>query len=248
MWDNAPLLRTIADTLITASVLAILYGVIWYAVHLPGAMPLHTVRLSAVPQRVAAADVLAIVRSELRGNFFTVNIEQLRTALEKLAWVRSVNIRREFPQSLVVQLEEQQALARWNGDELINLQGELFDANTDQVLPEFFGQEKRGDPLEITNYYAQFSQQLTRLDMHIAQLTLTPRHAWQIRLSNGMLLELGREDVQQRLARFMAVYPYSFTAMQSVSAGDGKSGRMASYIDLRYRNGFAVQQLKRNAG
>ncbi len=247
MWDNALLLRSIANILISVSVLAMLYGATRYVVHLPEVLPLRSVQLTAAPQRVASADVMTVVSSELRGNFFTVDIEHLRIALEKLAWVRSVNIRREFPQSLVVQLEEQQALAHWNNDELVNVQGELFAAHSDQVLPEFFGQEKRGDPAEMTEYYSIFSQQLATLDMNIAQLTLSPRHAWQIRLSNGMLLELGREDVQQRLARFIAVYPYSSAAMQGIATGENKSARMASYVDLRYRNGFAVRELK-NAG
>src|ERR1700693_5964235 len=113
MWDNAPLLRNIANALIAFSVLAMLYGVIYYAVHLPGLFPLQSVRLSAVPQRVDAAEVLQVMRNEVQGNFFTVDIERLRQSLEKLPWVRNVSIRREFPRSLEVRLGEQQALARW---------------------------------------------------------------------------------------------------------------------------------------
>jgi cell division protein FtsQ len=45
-----------------------------------------------------------------------------------------------------------------------------------------------------------------------------------------MVLELGREDMQKRLARFVEVYPYSLAAIQS----------RVKYVDLRYRNGFAV--------
>ena len=46
----------------------------------------------------------------------------------------------------------------------------------------------------------------------IAQISLSPRFAWQVKLDNGMVLELGREEMQQRLARFVAVYPYSLEA------------------------------------
>ena len=48
-----------------------------------------------------------------------------------------------------------------------------------------------------------------------------------------MVLELGREDMQQRLARFVEVYPYSLAALQD----------KVKYVDLRYRNGFAVSGL-----
>jgi cell division protein FtsQ len=231
MWDNASLLRSIANTLIVLSVCAALYGAVYYATHLPGLFPLQSVRLSDVPQRVAAEDVLQVVRNEVHGNFFTVDIERLRQSLEKLPWVRNVSIRREFPRRLVVRLEEHQALARWNNAALINRQGEVFAARSEQELPSFTGQD--GSAAEVTQQYTQFSQQLAALDLQVTRLALSPRHAWQLRLSNGMVLELGREDMQQRLARFVEVYPYSLAAMQS----------RVKYVDLRYRNGFAVSGL-----
>jgi cell division protein FtsQ len=228
MWDNAPLLRNIANALLVFSVCAVLYGAAYYAAHLPGLFPLNSVRLSAAPQRVDTAEVMQVVRNEVRGNFFTVDIERLRQSLEKLPWVRNVSIRREFPQRLAVRLEEHQALARWNNAALVNRQGEIFVAKSEQMLPSFIGQD--GAAAEVTQQYAQFSQQLAALDLQVTQLALSPRHAWQLRLSNGMVLELGREDMQQRLARFVEVYPYSLVAIQS----------RVKYVDLRYRNGFAV--------
>lgn len=264
MWDNAALLRNIASALFTFSALAVLSGAAWYAVHLPGLLPLHSVYLSAAPQRIDAPEVLRVVREEVQGNFFTVDIGRLRASLEKLPWVRSVTIRREFPDRLAVKFEEHQAVARWNNTALVNRQGEVFFVGTDRVaeseqaLPDFIGQD--GTSLEVAQHYAQFSQQLAALNesmfldcslsrlrgrvgvgesvhgtcsaanLQVTQLALSPRHAWQLRLSNGLVLELGREDMQQRLARFVAVYPYSLAAMQGA----------VKYVDLRYPNGFAV--------
>jgi cell division protein FtsQ len=235
MWDNVPLLRSIANALFVFSVCAVLYGAAYYAAHLPGLFPLHSVRLSAAPQRVDAAKVLQAVRNEVQGNFFTVDIERLRQALEKLPWVRSVSIHREFPYRLAVQLEEHQALARWNNAALVNRQGEIFAANSEQALPSFTGQDEAA--ADVAQHYAQFSQQLAALDLQVTQLALSPRHAWQLHLSNGMVLELGREDMQQRLARFVAVYPYSLAAIQS----------QVKFVDLRYRNGFAVSGLTKQS-
>lgn len=233
MWDNAPLLRNIANALFAFSVFAALYGAVYYVVHLPGLFPLHSVRLNTAPQRVAVPEVLQVVRSEVQGNFFTVDIRRLRQSLEKLPWVRSVSIRREFPHRLAVQLEEHQALARWNNSALVNRQGEVFVAESEQALPDFIGQAS--DSNEVAQRYAQFSQQLAALNLQVIQLALSPRHAWQMRLSNGMVLELGREDMQQRLARFVAGYPH--IAMYRAEDKD-----RVKHVDLRYRNGFAVRQ------
>lgn len=228
MWDNAALLRNIASALMIFSALAALYGAAYHLVHLPGLLPLKSVRLHAAPQRVDAQAVLAAVRDEVRGNLFTADIGRLRQALEKLPWVRSVTIRREFPDSLAVQLEEHEALARWNGGAWVNTHGEVFGAPGTQALPDFIGPE--GSSAEVAQHYARFGAQLAALDMRIAQLALTPRHAWQLHLDNGLVLELGREQMRQRLARFVAAYPRSLAAMR----GNIK------YVDLRYRNGFAV--------
>ena len=228
MWDNAALLRNIANVLMVFSALAALYGAAYYTVHLPGLFPLHSVQLGAAPQRVDAQEVLVVARNEVRGNFLTVDIERLRQSLEKLPWVRSVSIRREFPDRLTVQLEEHRALARWNDMNMVNTHGEIFSAESEQVLPEFIGQD--GNSFEIAQRYGEFCRQLAALNLQVAQLALTPRHAWRVILNNGMTLELGREEMQQRMARFVAAYPYSLA----------ERAESVRYVDLRYRNGFAL--------
>jgi cell division protein FtsQ len=236
MWDNPALLRKIADTLFFLSVSALLLGIGFYLVHLPTLFPLNSVRLSAAPHRVSSAQVLEVVSSEVKGNLFTVDIAHLRQSLEKLQWVKSVNIRREFPGKLEVELEEHKALASWNNSLLVNMQGTIFSGSTEQKLPVFFGQA--GDSIELAQRYTQFSSQLSVLNLQVIQVALSPRHAWQLHLSNGMVLELGREEMQQRLSRFVTAYPSSL----AIQAG------AARYVDMRYRNGFAVGGIPRVEG
>jgi cell division protein FtsQ len=243
MWDNAPLLRSAANSLLALSMLAMLFGVIHYVTHQPGLFPLHSVDLATAPDRVVAGAVLQVVRNEVRGNFFTVDIDRLRRSVEKLPWVRRVEIRRAFPGRLVMALEEHQALARWNSAALVNQQGEVFVAEAAQSLPSFTGPE--GSSPEVTELYEQFSQQLAPLNLHISKLALSSRHAWQAYLSNDMLLELGRDEVTQRMARFVSAYPYAlqpkavFSGMTGAASGASGFARVR-YVDLRYHNGFAV--------
>ena len=94
MWDNTTLLRNTSTGLFAVSLLLVLYGAVYYLVHLPSLLPLHSVRLSVAPRQVDALDVLQVVRDEVQGNLFTVDIERLGTEIEKLPWVRRVQIRR----------------------------------------------------------------------------------------------------------------------------------------------------------
>ncbi len=227
MWDNAPLLRGIANTLFGLSLVLVLYGVVRYVLSLP-VFPLRAVELTAAPQRVPSELLEKVVREQVSGNFFTVDLERTRQAFEKLPWVRKVSVRRKFPWSLEVEIEEQVALATWNGKELVNTHGEVFTAQTEQVLPAFIGQPDTS--AQVSQMYGELNTALQPMQQQIAQIGLSPRFAWQVKLDNGMVLELGREEMQPRLARFVAVYPYSLAAM----------ARPVNHVDLRYRNGFAA--------
>ena len=83
-----------------------------------------------------------VVRNAVSGNFFTVDLEATRKAFVKLPWVRTASVRRIWPQGLEVTLEEHMALARWAGGALVNFQGEIFNAASDEPLPEFEGPEE----------------------------------------------------------------------------------------------------------
>ena len=227
MWDKPQQLRLISNALFGISLLLLVYGVLHYTLRLP-VFALQAIQLSAAPRQVDVAQIAAVVRHELRGNFFTVDLENMRRAFEQLPWVRKASVRRQFPWRLEVELEEHVALARWNDTGMVNTHGEVFEAGANQVLPGFIGQAEHA--AEVTQMYGVFAAQLAPLKREIAQISLSPRRAWQLRLDNGMVLKLGREQSQQRLARFVAVYPYSLAPLKST----------VSYVDLRYRNGFAA--------
>lgn len=228
MWANAHLLRGIANVLFGFSLLLVLYGAVRYVAQRP-AFSLQAVVLTAAPQRIETGQLQKVVREQIRGNFFTVDLEQTRQAFEQLPWVRKVSVRRKFPWQLEVELEEHVALARWNGAALVNTQGEVFEAVADEVLPEFFGEQENA--ALMARMYGELGGELAPLRRGIAQLTLSPRMAWQLRLDDGMEIALGREAMRERLARFVSVYPYSVAVRMA----------HARRIDLRYRNGFAVQ-------
>lgn len=246
MWDDAQAIRHVANTLFGISVLLVLFGTVHYILHLP-TFPLNAVQLDAVPQRVEREQIEEVVHNEVHGNFFTVDLESVRKAFEKLPWVRKVSVRRLFPWKLEVDMEEHVALADWNDAGMVNTHGEVFAAECEkkvagaasdnhlpacgeagQTLPKFIGQEDTA--AEMTQMYRTFSDQLAPLKQQVVQISLSPRRAWQLRLDNGMVLDLGREQAKERLARFVAVYPYSLASMQ----------RPVNYVDLRYRNGFAA--------
>ncbi|MEO7729219.1 MAG: cell division protein FtsQ/DivIB [Burkholderiales bacterium] len=227
MWDRPDVLNGIAGALFAAAFLLVAYAAAHYAMRLP-VFPLHEVRITNALAHVTPEQLEAIVGRELHGNFFTVDLESARSGFEKLPWVRNVNVRRQWPDRLDVTLEEHVALGRWGGAALVNTFGELFTAAADGALPLFVGPP--GSAKEIAIQYVYFQRNLSAISQTPVQIQVSARRAWQVRLASGVTLELGREDVEARLGRFISVYARTVGRLQ----------RRLTYIDLRYANGFAV--------
>jgi cell division protein FtsQ len=222
------MLNKVASALFAAAAVMAAYALIHYAVRLP-VFPLREVRMNEAIRHVTPAQIEAIVRGEIDGNFFTINLPRVRAAFERLPWVRKVEVRRQWPDRLDVALEEHVALARWGADALVNTHGEVFTAAYDGKLLSFVG--ARESLKEITIQYDFFRRNLATVGLVPVQIQVSPRRAWQVRADNGLMIELGREDIESRLERFVGAYPRTIGRLQ----------RRIDHVDLRYANGFAVR-------
>ena len=228
MWDKPELLNRAANVLHALTFLLLAYGLIWFVVHQP-AFALKQVQVTGNAPHVTRAQVEAIVHNELRGTFFTLNLPQLRRAFEKLPWVREANLRRRWPDRLEVSVVEHVALARWGTTALVNTHGEIFQAAHDGKLPVFMGPAAASK--EIAIQYEFFRRMLATIQATPVIVQMTPRRAWRVKLDQGPTLELGREDIEARLGRYLEVHQRSVGALN----------RRIDYVDLRYANGFAVR-------
>ena len=228
MWDKPDILNAIASLLLAAAFLLVAYGTLHYVVRLP-VFALREVRINGAVAHVTVEQIEVIVKRKLRDNFFTLDLARTRAAFEKLPWVRKVNVRRQWPDRLEVALEEHVALARWGNAALVNIQGEVFTAVQEGKLPLFVGPPASAK--EIAIQYGYFQRSLATIGQVAVQVQVSPRRAWQVRLESGLTLELGRERVESRLDRFIAVYERTVNRLQ----------RKIDHVDLRYPNGFAVR-------
>lgn len=229
MWDKPKLLNWLANFLFALAVVLMLYALLFIVVHLP-IFPLREVKVEGKLAHVNREQVKLIVAKHLKGNFFTLDLIKTRDAFEKLPWARNVSVRRRWPDTLSVVVEEHQALARWGNIALVNTHGELFHAASDAELPVFYGP---GDGvMEVTKNYAEYSKILQKANIKVAQVTLSPRRAWEIKTSKGMHIALGRVDMDVRLNKFSASYQSTLSPLNVE----------IKYADLRYPNGFAVRK------
>lgn len=206
----------------------LLYGVVSWVLAQP-IFALHSVEVAAPVAHVTQAQVKLVTDRHVLGNFFSVDLEQLRSAFEKLPWVREARVARRWPDTLVVSFSEHVPLARWNDAALLNQQGEVFAAALDAPLPQLRGPENSNG--EVAQIYRVYQQQLATVGRKIDELELSPRRAWRLRLVGGTEIMLGRTDPAARLARFIALYPKLFA----------NPAQAPVYVDLRYADGVAVR-------
>ncbi len=229
MWDKPRLLNWMANFLFALAVVLFLYALLFVVVHLP-IFPIREVKVDGQLMHVNREQIKLIVAKHLKGNFFTLDLEKTRDAFEKLPWARNVSVRRRWPDKLDVVIEEHQALARWGNIALVDTHGELFQAATDADLPVFYGP---GDGvIEVTTNYGAYSQIMNKANIKIVQVSLSPRRAWEIKADKGLVIALGREDMQARLRKFARAYQSTLSQLNVNVA----------YADLRYPNGFAVRK------
>jgi cell division protein FtsQ len=229
MWHNARLLNCIANALIAAAVTAVLAVGVLHVARLP-AFAVREVDVVGRLEHVTVEQLSAVAKHAVRGTFFTLDIAHARRQFEKLPWVRKVEVRRRWPARLELEVEEHVALARWGDTALVNSYGEVFEAATDdETLPTFVGPS--GQVEEMARRFRRFSAQLAPLERRVACLTLSARAAWQIRLDDGLTIELGRSEMDARLARFVTVYDRTI----------GRLPPSVVHVDLRYASGFAIR-------
>ncbi|CAA6816355.1 MAG: Cell division protein FtsQ [uncultured Thiotrichaceae bacterium] len=182
-------------------------------------------------QHVDAEAVKKIIEPFTKTNLQLLDVENLERELEFEPWIRSVAITKMWPSHVLVEITEQQPIAFWGNDRMVNNYGEVFDASLPEkkgVMPVLYSSDDNG--LEMIKKYKEVQQWLGKLPVGVNEFVEDARGAWKLRLTNGIQLNVGREEQQKRLRRFVVGYLKTL-------ADERKD---IAVVDLRYTNGFAV--------
>jgi cell division protein FtsQ len=204
----------------------------------PQQWPVDRIHIEGRFRQLQQAHVQEAVAPLAAAGFFVVDVSDIKTRLEQMAWVDQVSVRRVWPDVLDIRVREQQPVARWGDGAFINARAEVFRPETAvqlNALPRLDG--PGGYQRRVLQMHTRMQALLKPLALGVDRLSLDARRAWRLRLSNGLTLEVGRNHPLQRVERFVRVYPAILAAAE---------GRLAA-VDLRYSNGFAARWQKAGA-
>jgi cell division protein FtsQ len=223
MWNNPDALNRLSGLVVLASVLFVLW--IGGRAALEAAFPFRQVSVLGANHADTRIEAKKLA-GKLAGGFFSMNLHQVHADFEKLPWVRQAQIRRLWPGRLVIELTEHQAAAAWNDRATLDTHGDIFPVQPWTGLPRIYAPE--GMQHELARRYGEFAALVRPINAQVEQIVVSARLSWRVRLSGGISIELGREKLNERLARFTRFYPQAVAAVGPIQR-----------VDMRYPNGFA---------
>jgi len=226
--------KYIRKTLFTIIILSIMSFLLWHAWDYtkPDNFPIKHIKIFATYEHVDQKSLQKTIDNYLSNGFFYLNVIGMKQQLLKLPWIYAVSIRREWPDTVTVNVAEQRALLRWGTKALINPDGTIFIppiTTFPKDLPIIFGQEDR-EP-EIFALYHKMLALLEPLDLTIKKLVLNQEHYWEMLLNNDTAVYLKEEDPLSQLTLLVNIY-------RKITADHSQAPKS---LDLRYQTGLAVK-------
>ena len=196
--------------------------------------PINTVKIAATYHHITHKQLEGVLENYLNASFFSMPIARLHKELANLEWTEDVQVERVWPDTLKIRLVEKTPAAIWN-NAMLTEEGEVFNEGGtlhDDSLPHLSGPPNQAQ--YVLQVYKKMSKILTIYGLQALNLDWRENEAWELTLSNGVKLRLGKRDLETRINRFCKAYPAVFAA---------KSEQLTS-VDLRYPRGMAVQWKK----
>lgn len=194
--------------------------------------PIERVSIRGELEHVSASylreQLAPLVRDQ---TWLTVDLTELRDQARNIDWLAEARVSRHWPDALTFELYEQDPVARWNDEFLLNPRGQPFrqgEVAIPEGLPDLAGPEGSGP--EVLGLLDQLQSGLGPLGLEITQLRLEDRGAWRFQINDGVWVMLGRNQREARLARFAVAWRRQL----------GDQASRIRYIDLRYPNGVVV--------
>jgi len=193
--------------------------------------PINTVKITASYQHISHKQLESVLSPFLQFSFFSLPASNLQESLNKMDWVDTATVERQWPDTLKIKLIEKKPVAIF-GQALMTADGRLFNQNAavnDINLPVLNGPEQQKK--ELLQVYQKLSKILAKYGLFMTNLALRKNQAWELTLVNGIKIQMGKKHIERRLTRFCKAYPLLVAEKAEQIAG----------VDLRYPHGMAVQ-------
>ena len=249
--DFAPVLPTSSERILASLGRALVIGLfVLVAVFLaqlaiehfrnPGRFPIRSVVVEGVYQFADQDEMRERVMTQAAKGFFNLDIENIQRDVEQLPWVRNAYVRRVWPESITVHVEEHKPIARWGEKSLVTDGFRLFSPPQLSSVPEpelqalvddlpvLYSPERRH--VALIKLLNQARSMLDTVEAPLEGMVEDERRSLTLYLKNDVKVVIGHRDVHKRIKRFSEIFrPYIAPVYDDVAK-----------VDMRYTNGFTM--------
>jgi len=164
--------------------------------------------------------------------YFTADLTQIRDGALSQPWVDQVTVTRQWPNGIVVRVLPRHPVARWGSGRLLSDQAVVFveaEPVDRRDLPLLHGPASQSQLM--MQQYQQINQWFSPLGLRLQELHLTERMTWFMKFDSGLRVIVDQEQTHTKLQRL------SYLAQNGLDV----AWPHVAAIDLRYRNGMALQ-------
>lgn len=176
--------------------------------------------------------VMQHVEPVIQDNYFTADLRTIRDTALELSWVDRVVVSRAWPNTIRVRVMPRHPIARWGTGRLLSDSGEVFTEVTPRLRPELpllHGPSSHSKMM--MRRYNEINQLFQPVNLRLTELYLTERMTWFMQFDSGLRVIVDQDQTMSKLQRL------SHLAQSDLQP----TWQRIAAIDLRYRNGLAIQ-------
>lgn len=233
IWPS--LAKGLKRSFAVTGVLAIAGGAVYFGkefVEQASDRPVNSIGVEGQFSYLSQQEASAIVSPMMVDGFLQVPLAGIKRKLEENPWIAQASVSRRWPDKLYIAIVEEQPIARWGKAGFLNHKGDIVHVEAESRLgdlPLLSGNE--GQEKLVMQNYQQLAQMLGRAGLKINEFYNDDLFSWNVVLSNGLEINIGRDQTMEKIQRFLVVYKRELhKRLEEVTA-----------VDLRYGNGLAVE-------
>lgn len=206
----------------------------------PGRFPIRSVVVEGVYQFADKDEMRERVMSQASRGFFDLDIDNIQENVEQLPWVKNAYVRRVWPESITVHVEEHKPVARWGDRSLLTDNFKLFtppnlnassDAGLNELidsLPVLWSPERRH--VSLLKLLNDTKTMFDEVEAPLEGMVEDERRSLTLYLKNDVKVVIGHREVHKRITRFTEIFRSYIAPVYDDIAK----------VDLRYTNGFTM--------
>ncbi len=233
--------------------------VVFYWLNKPENFLFKKIELVNQLENQKADELQKVAEKSVEAGFFSLNVADFTQKLQsQLPWVKSVSVKKIWPNKLRIFIIERKPIVRWisveeNKNELLpndlawvknyqllSDQAIVFRPNLTIKQKEKFSQlvllfGTENSAKNVLSECLAMNKKLMTIGLGIQQCGMNKRRTWNIVLvlksGKNIDIKLGKDNIMQQLERFIKI----FSGQLKTYLG------FAQYVDLRYSNGFSIK-------